>query len=267
MYVSSGRRTVRRGKAQSLSATTATAVGVTAAVLFAGALETVRGAIGQSNVAVALTLVVVTAATFGDRITGLLVGCAAALGYNFFHTQPVHTLRISDPADVITVVLLAVVGVVVGQIAEMRRRATRRAMSQGNELRRLRSIIAMVDAGAPVTEVWEAIRGALVADLHVVAAHYEAASSEPSANEALPSLRADGSISGAQMLLFEPVGFALPEEGITVPVTVGSRTLGRIVLVPGPRTGTTTEQRRGVVALADLLAMALPPDGSAPVLS
>src|SRR6476620_3993825 len=40
---------------------------------------------------------------------GALAGIMSALAYNFFFTEPVHTLRIDRVADIVTVVVLIVV--------------------------------------------------------------------------------------------------------------------------------------------------------------
>jgi two-component system sensor histidine kinase KdpD len=48
---------------------------------------------------------------------GLMAGIAAALSYNFFFTEPVHTLRINRVADVVTVVVLLVVALVTSRLA------------------------------------------------------------------------------------------------------------------------------------------------------
>ena len=48
---------------------------------------------------------------------GLVAGIAAALSYNFFFTEPVHTLRIDRVADVVTVAVLLVVALVTSRLA------------------------------------------------------------------------------------------------------------------------------------------------------
>jgi two-component system sensor histidine kinase KdpD len=48
---------------------------------------------------------------------GLVAGVAAALSYNFFFTEPVHTLRIDRVADVVTVVVLLAVALVTSRLA------------------------------------------------------------------------------------------------------------------------------------------------------
>jgi two-component system sensor histidine kinase KdpD len=48
---------------------------------------------------------------------GLVAGIAAALAYNFFFTEPVHTFRIDRVTDVVTVVVLLAVALVTSRLA------------------------------------------------------------------------------------------------------------------------------------------------------
>jgi len=48
---------------------------------------------------------------------GLIAGVAAALAYNFFFTEPIHTFRMDRVADVVTVVVLLIVALVTSKLA------------------------------------------------------------------------------------------------------------------------------------------------------
>jgi two-component system, OmpR family, sensor histidine kinase KdpD len=48
---------------------------------------------------------------------GLVAGTAAAIAYNFFFTEPIHTLRMNRVADVVTVVVLFIVALVTSRLA------------------------------------------------------------------------------------------------------------------------------------------------------
>jgi two-component system sensor histidine kinase KdpD len=48
---------------------------------------------------------------------GVVAGIAAALAYNFFFTEPVHTFRMDRLADVVTVVVLLIVALVTSKLA------------------------------------------------------------------------------------------------------------------------------------------------------
>jgi two-component system sensor histidine kinase KdpD len=57
----------------------------------------------------------------------LAAGIAAALAYNFFFTEPVHTLRIDRGSDIVTVIVLLMVALVTSRLAAGIRRQARLA--------------------------------------------------------------------------------------------------------------------------------------------
>jgi two-component system sensor histidine kinase KdpD len=60
---------------------------------------------------------VLAAAVLWGLGPALFAGLAAALAYNFFFTEPIHTLRIDRVADVVTVVVLLIVALVTSKLA------------------------------------------------------------------------------------------------------------------------------------------------------
>ncbi len=62
---------------------------------------------------------------------GLVAGIAAALSYNFFFTEPVHTFRMNRVADVVTVVILLIVALVTSRLASAMRSQARLAAARG----------------------------------------------------------------------------------------------------------------------------------------
>jgi two-component system sensor histidine kinase KdpD len=60
---------------------------------------------------------VLAAAVLWGLGPALVAGVAAALAYNFFFTEPVHTLRIDRGADLVTVVVLLIVALVTSKLA------------------------------------------------------------------------------------------------------------------------------------------------------
>ncbi|EGD58315.1 osmosensitive K channel signal transduction histidine kinase [Novosphingobium nitrogenifigens DSM 19370] len=70
-----------------------------------------------TNIALLYLLPVLVAATrFGLR-TGLVTGLASSLAYNFFFIPPLYTFTISDPQNLITVMVLLGIAVLVSQMA------------------------------------------------------------------------------------------------------------------------------------------------------
>src|SRR6478672_12222331 len=60
---------------------------------------------------------VLAAAALWGLGPALVAGFGAALGYNFFFTEPVHTFRIDRVTDVVTVVVLLIVALVTSKLA------------------------------------------------------------------------------------------------------------------------------------------------------
>jgi two-component system sensor histidine kinase KdpD len=123
---------------------------------------------------------VLAAAALWGLGPGLMASVVSALAYNFFFTEPVHTLRIDRVTDVVTVCVLLIVALVTGRLAAgIRKQAriadahaarnaliagfARRLLSCGSEqeiarvtceeLRRLFDCNAMIVSGLPAPEV------------------------------------------------------------------------------------------------------------------
>jgi K+-sensing histidine kinase KdpD len=234
--------------------------GAVIAIGVGGLLVPVRDVIGNTNVALVLVVVIVAAAAFGGRRSGALTAAAACLSFNFFHTEPHYTLRVHSADDIWTIVLLFVVGLTVGQLAVYARTNQTRAMIEHAGTIHLERIGALVAEDQPASTVWPAVQAALVDELRLVDATFEPGDNPTSA---LPVLERKGHFDN-KVMFWSRQGMELPSDGILLPVQAGDRSYGRILLSPSPGKGTTRDQRRVAVALADLLAVTLdrhPPVG------
>lgn len=97
-----------------------TVAGVVGAVAVAAVLIPVRSSIGPASVALALVLVIVAAAASGGRVAAAATSAAAALAFNFLHAAPLYTFHLRNTADVVSSVLMVLVGAAVGEIAVRR---------------------------------------------------------------------------------------------------------------------------------------------------
>ena len=97
-------------------------LGPLAAIIVAWATESVRDDMGVANVALVLALVCVAAALVHPG-AGLFTSAVAALALNYFHTVPIHSLRMSQSDEITTVVLLVVHGLAVSVGATLRARS------------------------------------------------------------------------------------------------------------------------------------------------
>lgn len=90
----------------------------TAVVVLSALMVPLRDEIGTASVVLVLVLVIVAAAAAGGRLAAALTSAAAALAFNFAHTDPLYTFHMRDAADVVTSVLMVLVGVAVGELAQ-----------------------------------------------------------------------------------------------------------------------------------------------------
>ena len=101
-----------------------------AAVLGLVALTTavavaVRPIVGANSIDIIYLLPVIAAATLFGLRSSLVASLAAALAYNFFFLPPLYTFTISDPQNVVTLLVLTVVAVVASQLTgRLKREAT-----------------------------------------------------------------------------------------------------------------------------------------------
>ena len=223
------------------------------AIGLGGLLVTVRDRIGNTNVALVLVVVIVIAASLGGRRAGLVTAAAACLSFNFFHSQPHYTLRVHSDNDIWTIGLLFVIGLVVGAGFSFRpsppesidHRTQRSEASRGGQR----------DGGrkSATDEVWPAVHAALVDELGLVGRDIR--DRWPTASTSISQLDRNGRFDNKVMFWSRARGWSFLVTASPYPWTRAIRSYGRIVLTPSHGHGTTPDQRRVAVALADLLAI------------
>jgi hypothetical protein len=229
----------------------AVSLGGMVALAVAGLLVPVRTAIGSADVALVLAVVVVAAAAYGRRVAGSVTAVLAAVAFDVFHTQPYGSLKVADGHDLLAGVLLLVVGLVAGELAE-RLHAVRRRRSQLGELQRLHRIAERASSGDSTEDLTLQVGAELQACLSLQGCWYE----EPPFLGELPTLEPDGSLS-SRTYRWAAGGFELPRDGVAIPVWAGGRLLGRFVLAPTAGVGVPVERRLVALALVDHLAVVL----------
>ena len=101
---------------------TATVLGPVLVIAVAWATERVRGDMSIANAALVLAFVCVAAALVSPK-AGFVTSAVAALALNYFHTAPVHSLRMTEGDEIVTVILLVLLGSSVSIATTMRFRA------------------------------------------------------------------------------------------------------------------------------------------------
>jgi len=99
--------------------TTLIGFGIGTALLAAVATSTVRDSMGIANSSLLLAAIIVAAALV-DWVAGIATALVAAVALNYFHTKPVHSLRITQTSDLIAVALLAGLGIAVSAATAFR---------------------------------------------------------------------------------------------------------------------------------------------------
>jgi K+-sensing histidine kinase KdpD len=218
-------------------------------IVAAAALTPLRHVLGAPNIALLLAVLVGVAGFVGGRLAGGLAGIVAALSFNFFHAPPYLTLRVSDVHDVLTIVLIALIGAGAGELGAQRAHRRFDEREQRAAVHGLESVSALVASGAAPNEVLDQITRELGELAGVSSVRFAA---EPATE--IPLLSRNGHIDTAA-LLHSGRGFTLPAAGIRAPVVVDGAVRGDLV-VAGTSHAVTVEQRRIISAMADQLALA-----------
>jgi Domain of unknown function (DUF4118) len=217
-------------------------------------LVSVRDAVGNTNVALALVLVVLVAALTGGRTAGAVAAVSSVLAFDFFHTQPYLSLTTDSKDDLVTTLLLLPIGLIVGTVAARARTARRQAAASRDQMHRVHRLAELTASGADSAAVLDRAQQELTELLGLATSRFEA----PPYERELPVLDRGGAVEVTRHR-YTLDGFELPHEGVALPVLSRGRPVGRFVLVPKPGTGVSLERRIVAVALADQAGAALSP--------
>lgn len=228
------------------------AVGAIVAICLAGLMGSVRTEVTHANAALVLALVTIGAATVGGRWAGGATALAGAVGFDFFLTQPYGSLAIKDGSEIITTVLLFVLGIAVGQIVGERARAERGKQAGAEEVGGLHRVAQLVSGDAPLSQVITTVETEVAKVLLVSGASYVPLPPDP----APPAMDETGRVDAPYVHLDD--GFALPAGGVLVPVRgAGTRRGWLLCEPPNGLVGVSSDRRRTALVLADLLGAAL----------
>jgi hypothetical protein len=229
-------------------------VAAAAALAVACVMVPLRASLLNADVELVLVVVVVVAAVVGGLEAGVGSAVAAAFGFDFLHTKPYLQLTIDRRDDVITTLLLLVVGLVVGTVAARGRRARSHAERRRGAIQCIHRVAELAARGEDVADVVMTAQAELTGLLDLRTCRFEAAPFPADAN--LESLERSGAVSWRAYRLHEG-GLELPTAGLELPVLGRGQLLGRFVLGPTPGVGVSLEQRVVAVAIADQVGAAL----------
>jgi len=229
------------------------AAAILAPLAVAAALVPLRSAIGATNIALILVAVVVAVATLGRRLSAALAALSAAAWFDFFHTRPHYSFTINAHDDVVTALVLLVVGLAVGELAVRSRRHRAAAVDSSSDIARIHAIAELAASGEQPDFVIMAVASELTEILALRDCRYEAYSpfDKPSAR-----IERNGEVTLGQFRWgVDTMG--LPTKQVELLVESRGHPVGRFILTPTPGQPIPFDKRLVAVALADQVGAAL----------
>jgi hypothetical protein len=219
-------------------------MGPVLAIAVAWATSTVRCDMTIANTALVLASICVGAALV-NPVAGFLTSAVAALALNYFHTTPVHSLRMTEPGEVLTVVLLVVLGSSVSVATTMRVRSKVGAHRTVESLTATRELQELLSRGGALPAVWMTAVQSMCADAGSIDVSLRSAARDevPVISRRVPS--PTGSDGDAVVI---------PETGAALLMANGR---GALLLRPQAGLGAIMAPRTTLLQFADELAVAL----------
>ncbi|HEX3564785.1 MAG TPA: DUF4118 domain-containing protein [Acidimicrobiales bacterium] len=223
-----------------------------APIIVAALLIPGRGHLNAGNNALVLVVAVVAVAANGSRIAAAVAAIAAAISFDFFLTAPYYSLRIAHRDDVITDVLLLVVGLVVGDLAARGRAHRALSFLRGSEVESMHAMTELVAEGEDPEFITTVASTELRDLLQLRGCRFSNALTVTSTAHVTPN--------GAVLIGTVPWAtgkFGLPTSEVDLPVRNRGFILGHFLLAPRPVVPVTDEELRVAVAIADQVGAAI----------
>lgn len=220
--------------------------------IVAGTLTAARGALADHQVVLLLVLVVAAvAAAAGRPPAGLIAAVTTGLAYDFFWTQPYESLRVLDTSDVVTVVLLVLIGAAIEQLgwwAGRQRAAAARSAGYLDALARTGSSAEATAQSGTLREAAQAIADVLGADRCRLVV-----------DARLPAtvVHDDGSVTRGARVLRVAVEGLPTDDVIGVPVRVSGHPQAHFAVTASSAVARPTREQCQVAALLARLSVGL----------
>jgi hypothetical protein len=212
-----------------------------------------RSHVANTDLALAMVVVVAVVVLPGRRLAALLAGIAAGVWFDFFLTKPYEHFTIQRSSDVQTTVLLVVVGVLVGEIAVRRRQARSESRTARDEVVSLYVVAEMLANGSAARQVVTLVAEQLRELLFLVDCRFDASTDEAD----LPLLDRDGELHHRRTD-WPVASQGFPDRDVILPVESQGRRLGAYILRGcSPAVPLSQDRRLAAVALSDLVGASL----------
>jgi hypothetical protein len=234
-------------------------VAVLAPIAVAAAMVPVRTRLDNADSALILVVAIVAVAATGRRLAAAIAALSAALSFDFFLTRPYESFRITRTADLVTELLLLVVGLAVGELAARGRQARRQAEVSVDEVTRLHTLTAMVAAG----EESHVIAITAAAELRELLVLRDCRFTRVHPGPVTARITAEGTLVMGHEIW--PTGdLGLPTKQVDLPVRGNGEVLGHFLLTPTPGHPVPAHRLMVAVSMADLLGASLATDHDVP---
>lgn len=218
-----------------------TVTGLVLPVVVAAALIPLRDSIAGSTAALVLVLPVVAVAAVADRVAAVVAAASAALAYDVLLTQPYYSFTIDAADDIEAALVLGCIGAVVGTFVSREIQARSRSSRRALEIAALAEATQALSSGdtdrlveactTGIEELFDLVSCDWAPGFHGTIQH---------------EMTRQGDISAWT----RP---ELPAGYLEVPVAHAGHQLGRLILRGRGAGPVSTEERRTIVAIADIL--------------
>jgi two-component system sensor histidine kinase KdpD len=223
-------------------------------------------AVNAVTAALTLLLAILLISTLWGLAEATVASIAAVLGFNYFFLEPIGTLTIQDPQNIVAFVAFLITAVTASQLSAYARRRTAEAESGRLEMERLHALVqAMMLRGSARNTASEFVQDVIQAFGCSAAAFYyqpggevfrsgsQTGSVSNVVSDVVSNVVSDAALSAAAEALDVSVD---RERGIALaPVRLGVRSLGSMALMSAPPAALPSEQT--LRAIGNLAAIAI----------
>lgn len=228
---------------------------VLAPIATAAVLIPWRDRLDTADNALFLVVVIVAVASTGRRLAAMLAAVVSALSFDFFLTRPYYSFRINRHQDLITEILLLVVGLAVGELAARGRRHRDAAWQGHHQVALLHTVTELAASGQDPQVVVAAAAAELQDLLALKGVRFTTHNPGGTTARLVPS----GEVRvGNEIWPTDDLG--LPTRNIDLPVRSGGWLLGHFLLTPTPGRPIPHDRLLVAVAVADQVGAALAAD-------
>jgi hypothetical protein len=219
-----------------------------------------RESVSSANLALVLVVAVVGVAAIGNRTAAIVGAAVTALAYDVFLTQPYGSPAIAEPSELLTAVLLLVVGIAVAAISSWARRQREVAVERTDDLGLVYHVVDQVAGGASTEELVALGEREIRALLDATTVRFERdAVLDRRGGDAAPPPATIDRVGDVRVgdLRWPVADVGLPHGPLLLPLQSGGLSLGAYVIEPSSPEPVETWRLVLSVMVADLIASAL----------